>query len=423
MKIAVVGLNHKTAPVAVRECLAFAKNAIPDRLINLKGLAEISEGVILSTCNRVEIYLAAKDPELAVARVINWLAKGIHIPQAELIPHLYSHLEKEAIQHGFRVASSLDSMVVGEAQILGQVKDAYQIAVSAGTTGLILNKFFHRAFQVAKRIRTETAIAENAVSVSFAAVSLAKRIFGDLKGHACLLIGAGEMCELAARHMAGHGVDILVTNRTYERAVDLAHQFSGHAFPLEQLADHLDRADIVISSTGSTKYLVDAIMVKTALKRRRQKPMFFIDIAVPRDLDPKIGNIDSAFLYDIDDLIHIVENNQQGRSQAILDAEAILEEEIPAFLGWLESLNVVPTIVAMRQRLEKIRDQERDKLLANWPNLDDTDKQRMDVFLRLLINKLLHTPTSRLREMAAQPDGDRYVDAIRKLFDLDVSEK
>ncbi|MBF0371407.1 MAG: glutamyl-tRNA reductase [Magnetococcales bacterium] len=418
MKIAVIGLNHTTAPVAIRERLAFPLETLGDHLAQLTALSDVAEGVILSTCNRVEVYFASRDLESAVAEVSAWLADCRSLDLAELTPHLYLHQEEGAVRHGFRVASSLDSMVVGEAQILGQIKQAFQRAVVEKSTGLFLNKYFHRVFQVAKRVRTETAIAENAVSIAFAAVGLAKRIFGNLEGHTCLMIGAGEMCELAARHMKANGVEILVTNRTFERAQSLAEGFDGHAFPLESLGENLDRADIVISSTGSTTYLVDRDQVKIALKRRRQKPMFLIDIAVPRDLDPKIAEVDSAFLYDIDDLQQIVESNRKDRGKAVAEAQEIIEEETPHFLRWLDSLEIVPTIVALRRKLEGIRDAELAKVLGG-NGVSEEERKRLEGLTRLLINKILHTPTSRLRDLAAEPDGDQYVDATRKLFELE----
>lgn len=420
MKIGVLGLSHKTAPVALRERLSFAEADLKGYLAGLVGLNYVREGVILSTCNRVEIYHASHDPDAAWAETAAWLARGRGIDLAQLEPHLYGHTDEAAVRHGFRVASSLDSLVVGEPQILGQMKSAFQLASLAGTTGAILNRYFHRVFQVAKRVRSETAIAENPVSVASEAVELARKIFGGLENRVCLLIGAGEMCELAARHLVTHGVrQVLVTNRTLERAVRLAQEFDGHAFALETLGENLHRADIIISSTGASTYLLDGAGVRAALKQRRQQPMFFIDIAVPRDLDPEIGKIDNAFLYDIDDLNQIVDKNRTKRDQAALAAEKIVGEEVPEFLHWLQSLEVVPTIVALRERAEEIRLQEMEKLVAAWPGLTAEGRKRIEVLSRQMVNKILHPPTSRLRELAAQPEGDVYVDAARKLFNLD----
>jgi glutamyl-tRNA reductase len=423
MKLLVVGLNHKTAPVALREQLSFSGERLDQAMAELTALPAVAEAVIVSTCNRVELYLASRNPAAAAVATTSWLAEFHAIPMEQLEEHLYLHRDNMAILHGFRVAASLDSMVVGEPQILGQMKQAFQQAVTAKICGLILTKYFHKMFQVAKLVRSETAIAENAVSVAYAAVELARKIFGKLEGRTCLLIGAGEMCEAAARHLVSNGIHrVLVTNRTLDRAIRLAEAFDGHAFPLEELAENLDQADIVISSTGSTVYLVTGAMVTAALRRRRQRPMFFIDIAVPRDIDPRVGEIDSAFLYDMDDLVHVVEHNRKERNQAAQQAETIIAEAIPSFVQWLESLEVVPTLVALRQQVESLRDHELARFLASWPDLSAVDQQRIERFTRLLVNKILHNPTSRLRTMAANGNEDLYVDAVRQLFDLMPSE-
>ncbi|MBF0623312.1 MAG: glutamyl-tRNA reductase [Magnetococcales bacterium] len=420
MKIAVVGLNHRSAPVAMRERLALTEERIPEHLAALLALPEVTEGVLISTCNRVEAYLATPDSQAAAAAVSVWLARHHGLEPEALAPHLYHHTETQAIRHGFRVAASLDSMVVGEPQILGQVKQAYQQAAAVRASGPILNKFFHQAFRVAKRVRTETAIARNAVSVSYAAVTLARKIFGSLEGKTCLLIGAGEMCELAARHLVDNGVgQVLVTNRTFARAEILARAFSGHAFPLDQLGEILDRSDVVISSTGSTTYLVDAPMVRAALKRRRQRPIFFIDIAVPRDLDPRIAELDSAFLYNMDDLNHLVAENRKERDNASEAANHIIEAETANFLQWLGTLKAVPTIVALRHRMEMERDRELERLLGSWPELGPTERERIREGFRRLVNKLFYTPATQLRVLAIRRDGDLYLDAVHRLFDLD----
>ncbi|MBF0621004.1 MAG: glutamyl-tRNA reductase [Magnetococcales bacterium] len=420
MNIVVVGLNHKSTPIAIRERLSYSAEDIPSALAALTGLESIAEAVILSTCNRVEIYVASRDRDHAIGAIATWMAQSRDIALAELEPHLYHYKEEAAVAHGFRVASSLDSMVVGEPQILGQMKEAYHFANSAKTTGLLLNKYFHRAFRVAKRVRTETAIAENVVSVSTAAVNLAKKIFGDLSNHSCLLIGAGEMCELAAQHLIGQGISkVLVTNRTLSRARQLADRFHGEAFALETLEKNLHRADIIISSTGSPRPILSAAMVRNALKQRRQQPMFLIDIAVPRDIDPAINSVDSAFLYDIDDLNKIVQDNMVGRHQAAENAQNIVDEEVPEFIHWLQSLDVVPTIVDLRNRLESLKDRELERTFQKWPGLSDDDRKRVEELGRLLINKVLHDPVSRLRTMAGDGNGDVYVDATRKLFGLD----
>ena len=419
MKLIVVGLNHKTAPVALRERLAFAATEIAPALTRLLALECIHEGLLLSTCNRVEFYGVCGDPEGAIAVVSQWLAAHHNIEPDTLYPHLYSYDGTDAVGHGFRVSASLDSLVVGETQILGQMKEAYRVAVEAGTSGTILNKFFHLAFKTAKRIRTDTGIARHPVSIASVAVTLARKIFGRLEGHVCLLLGAGEMCELAARHLVSHGVTILVANRTLSRAQHLAETFNGQAFPLEELDKILYLADIVVASTGSPTPLVRPSMVRAALKQRRQRPQFYIDIAVPRDLDPEIGDVDNAFLYDIDDLSKIVVGNKKDRGQEMVVAESIIIEAIPGFSQWLDTLKVVPTLVALRRKLETIRDQELAKSMAGWPDLTPETQKRLDSLGRLLVNKILHSPLSQLRRLATEPDGTLYVAAVRKLFELE----
>ncbi|MBF0462385.1 MAG: glutamyl-tRNA reductase [Magnetococcales bacterium] len=419
MKLIVVGLNHKTTPVALRERLAFAAAECAPFLSHLLNLEGMHEGLLISTCNRVELYAVCAEPENGVAAASQWLAESRGVELDTLLPHLYSHTGTEAMRHGIRVAASLDSLVVGEAQILGQMKQSYREAVESGSAKTVLNKFFHMAFQVAKQVRTETNIARNPVSVASVAVTLARKIFGDLTGHTCLLLGAGEMCELAARHLVTHGVTILVANRTQARAEALAATFQGRGYPLDALNQILPMADIILSSTGAATHLVTASMATTSLKQRRQHPQFYIDIAVPRDLDPKISDVDNAFLYDIDDLSKIVTSNQKDRGQEMAAAEEMILQAIPAFSRWLDTLEVVPTLVALRQRMETIRDQEVAKAVATWSDLTPAGQKRLEAMARLLVNKLLHSPLSQLRQLAAEPDGTLYVDAARKLFELE----
>ncbi len=419
MKLIVVGLNHKTTPVALRERLAFASEELPAALQQLVAQEGLGEALLLSTCNRVELYGVCRDPDSGVASASRWLALNRGVEIDTLLPHLYSHVGTEAMQHGMRVAASLDSLVVGEAQILGQMKQAYRDAVASGTSRTVLNRYFHLAFQVAKQIRTETEIARHPVSIASVAVNLARKIFGELDGHTCLLLGAGEMCELAARHLSAQGVRIRVANRTLARAQTLAASFQGEGYALEDLAAILPQADIILSSTGSTLPLVSAAMVRTALKQRRQRPQFYIDIAVPRDLDPKISDVDNAFLYDIDDLAKIVAGHQKERSQGMVAAEAMILGAIPAFNQWLDTLEVVPTLVALRQKVEQMRDQEVARAIAGWSDLNPDGQKRLEAMARLLVNKILHSPLSQLRQLASEPDGSRYVDATRKLFELE----
>jgi glutamyl-tRNA reductase len=419
MKIIIVGLSHKTAPVAMREKVAAGEASLESQLVELTALESVSEGVLVSTCNRFELYCVCENPQAGTLAVQNWLASSHQIELSELAPHLYTLEEAEAVKHGFSVAASLDSLVVGEAQILGQMKQAFLQASEGGFTGTILNKFFHRLFQVAKKIRTDTGIAKNPVSIASVAVNLARRIFGRLEGHTCLLIGAGEMCELAAQHLTSQGVKILVVNRTLKNAQTLAAQFSGEGYALDQLEDQLQRADIILSSTGAANLMVKGEMVKRVLKKRRQKPQFYIDIAVPRDLDPKIAKIENTFLYDIDDLKQIVEDNKGDRGQEIGAAQKIIQSEIEPFIQWLKSLAVVPTVVALREKIEGLRDRELEKLKKGWPDLSEEEANKMDQFARLLVNKILHQPLKQIRGMASEEDSELYVDATRKLFELD----
>ena len=419
MKLIVVGLNHKTAPVALRERLAFPPEKIVSALARMLTLDGVREGVLLSTCNRVEFYGVTVQPEAGIATVRHWLAQHHDISPDTLFPHLYSHEADDAVRHGMRVAASLDSLVVGETQILGQMKQAYRDAMEAKAAGTMLSKFFHLAFRTAKRIRTETGIARHPVSIASVAVTLARKIFGRLEGHTCLLLGAGEMCELAARHLRAHGVTILVANRTLARAQRLAETFQGEAFALADREAILHRADIVIASTGSSTSLVTAAMVRAALKQRRQRPQFHIDIAVPRDLDPEIGDVDNAFLYDIDDLSKIVASNRDDRGQEVRAAEAMVTQAMPEFAQWLDTLDVVPTLVALRHQCEAMRDQALAKTVAGWPDLTPDEQQRLEALGRLLVNKMLHAPLSQLRKLAAEPDGTLYVDAARRLFKLE----
>ncbi|MBF0272545.1 MAG: glutamyl-tRNA reductase [Magnetococcales bacterium] len=419
MKIVIVGLSHKTAPVAIRERLAFTAEELPRCLNELRTTPVVREAALLSTCNRVEIYGAGQNPEQVAEEIMGWLTTVRGLDRDLLESHLYRLTDRDAVRHGFRVAASLDSLVVGEAQILGQMKQAYQLAGEAGSSGTVLDKFFQHAFHAAKQVRNDTGIARNPVSIASAAVSLAQRIFGNLKGCRCLLIGAGEMCELAARHLVSDGVEILVANRTLSRAVALAETFGGEAVALAELENNLDKADIILSSTGATGHVVTAPMIKTALKKRRQRPQFLIDIAVPRDLDPAIAQLDNAYLYDIDDLSRIVENNLKDRGKEVIAAEVIVEKRSDEFMRWLETLELSPVLAALREKLETIRDQEVAKVVGTWPNISPEEQKRVEQLGRLLVNKILHAPLSRLKHLAAEPDGDLYVDAARQLFQLD----
>jgi len=423
MNIVVVGLSHKTASVDIREKVAFVPTQMEKPLRALLTLEDVAEAVIVSTCNRVEVIVSTRDIAGGMARVKRFLADYHQIPAQTLEPHLYAHHGEAAIRHVFRVASSLDSMVVGEPQILGQIKTAYGYAAEYKTSGIILNRFLHKAFSVAKRVRTETKIASSAVSVSFAAVELARKIFGDLSDKTVMLIGAGEMCELAAKHFITNGVrGVMVTNRTYERAVKLAEEFEGKPVPFDDLFDQLHKADIVLSSTGATHFVIKPRDVEEVIRRRKLKPMFFIDIAVPRDIDPKVNDVENVYLYDMDDLQGVVASNLQQRAEEAKKAEAIIDEEIGQFHRWLSNLEVTPTIVALRSKFEETRKAELEKTLASWKDLPPDGAKRLEALTAAIVNKLLHPPTATLKRAGQGGRTDLYVDAIRTLFELQTEQ-
>ena len=420
MNIVVVGLSHKTAPVEIREKVAFAPTEMEVPSQQLLALPAIAEGVIVSTCNRVELYAASRTPEAANIELRKFLADYHDLPADKLNEHLYDYEGEAAIRHVLRVAASLDSMVIGEPQILGQIKTAYGYATEFKTAGVILNRFLHKAFSVAKRVRTETAIASSAVSVSFAAVELARKIFDTLEDKTVMLIGAGEMCELAAKHFVNNGVGkVLVTNRTFARAEKLAAEFEGGvAVSFENFREQLHRVDIVLSSTGAPDYVLEAKKVKEIIKARRHKPMFLIDIAVPRDIDPLAGKLDGIYLYDVDDLQGVVQANLKGREKEAAKAEKIIEGEIQQFQSWMSTLEVKPTIVALRRQLEEVRKSEVTKTLSNLNGLGKKEQKAIEAMANAIVNKILHHPTNILKQSQNGSDGDLYIDAVRTLFDL-----
>jgi len=421
MRICHVGLNHKTAPVALRERLAVAENDIPSILQEKIAHPCIREAALLSTCNRVEMTVVTHDPDAAIAVVHEWFARksGMHVEQ--VTPHLYSYKTDEAIRHVYAVASGLDSLVLGEPQILGQVKLSYEQALAAGTAGHILHRLYQSTFAAAKRARSETAIGKQSVNISSCAVELAKRIFGDLTGRTVMLIGAGEMAELAARHLRANGCShILVANRTLERAQNLAIEFEGHALTLEQLPDYLDAADIVISSTGANTYVLLPQVVKNAMKHRSGKPMFLVDIAVPRDIDPRISDISGAYVYDIDDLQQVVQGNRENREKESMQARALLAEEERNFLHWLKSLESVPLIRSIQQHAEYIRDDEWNKAQRYLKDLSPEQREGVERFARSLMKRFLHPTLRTLKTLPDDMEGDLLMGAARKLFDLEV---
>jgi glutamyl-tRNA reductase len=419
MELLVVGLNHNTAPIEIRECLAFSEDKMEDALSKVHALPSVKENMIVSTCNRVEVYASTRETEKAVHDLRDFFSQYHGISLKDFEKSLYTHVGEEAVRHIFRVASSLDSMVLGEPQILGQIKEAYDLAQQANTSGLILHRLLHRAFHVAKKVRTETKIAISAVSVSSVAVELAEKIFGTLEKKTVLLIGAGEMCELAARHLVSGGIEkILVTNRTYERAVSLAQEFRGEAIPFEEMGLGLKKTDIVISATNSPQYLIGHDQITKVIRDRKQRPIFFIDIADPRDIEPKVGDIENVYLYNIDDLQKVANDNIKDREKEAQKAETIVQDEVVKFVNWYHSLEVTPTIIALREKFEAIRNRELGKILSLYPNLTEKEKQSLEAMTSAIINKILHGPLTLLKQTDEETMADLYLDTLRTLFQL-----
>lgn len=418
MRLFLIGMSHKTAPLEMRERLQLSCGEGNQPLAELMRLSGILEALYLATCNRVEILACIEGDAQAVEVLKAFIYRQGNLSIAEMEKCLYIHRDMEAVRHLFRVTSSLDSMVMGEPQILGQMKEAYRMAVDSRATGILLNRISHHAFQAAKRVRTETGIAGNAVSVSYAAVELAKKIFGDLKKKAILLIGAGEMSELAARHLLRQGVgSIRIANRTYARAEAMAAEFQGIPVAFDRFPEVLPDVDIVIASTGAPGYILNAEMVAAALKRRNRL-LFLIDIAVPRDIDPAAGEIDNVYLYNIDHLQDVVDANREGRRAEAMKAEEIVAEEVGAFERWFNTLEVVPTIVALREKVEGIVKGELERSAAWLRKLDEEERNRVEILTASIVNKILHDPLTGLREESRDRDALPFVAAVRRLFRL-----
>jgi len=419
MRIVLIGMNHKTAPVEIRERLQIDCGDGGPVLAELLGIPEVREVLVLSTCNRVEVLARVADGEATVERLKEFIFRQGNLDAAELERCIYVHRDREAVRHLFRVAASLDSLVMGEPQILGQVKEAYRRAVDHRATGVLLNRLVHHALRAAKRVRTETGIAGNAVSVSYAAVELAKKIFGGLHGKTILLVGAGEMSELAARHLLKQGVErILIANRTYARAEEMAAAFQGAPVAFDHLSEVLTEVDIVIASTGAPGYVVTAEMVAAALRRRRNRLLFLIDIAVPRDIDPAAGEIENVYLYNIDHLQDVVDANRETRRAEAAKAEEIVAEEVALFEAWFNALAVVPTIVALRGKMEGIVRGELEKSARWLGGLPEEDRLRIEGLAASVVNKILHDPITGLKEESREKDELPYVAAVRRLFKL-----
>ena len=424
MAIFAFGINHKTAPVDIREKVAFAPEKLPVALTDIVTQSHANEVAIVSTCNRTEMYYELYDDpdstqENHKNELISWFERYHTLSHDDLAPYIYSYKDDKAVQHLLRVASGLDSLILGEPQILGQIKDAYTTATSAGTIGRQLNKLFQHTFSVAKQVRTDTAIGSSPVSVAFAAVSLAKQIFADLSQHTVMLIGAGETIELVARHLHDQGVNkILVANRTIERADKLAKNVDGEGITLSEVSGRLAEADIIISSTASPVPILGKGAVESALKTRKHKPMFMVDIAVPRDIEPEVGQLRDVFLYTVDDLHEVIEEGRQSREEAATQAEEIIANETEHFVGWLRSLEAVDTIRAFRDKAELVRD---DVLqVAQRQIAAGRDPQQvLQEMARTLTNKLVHDPSVKLNR-AAYDGRNEVLDMARELFSLDT---
>jgi glutamyl-tRNA reductase len=421
MNIVAVGLNHRTAPIDLRERLAVSEAGLPGALARLKRWPGIAEGVILSTCNRVELYAVVKETERGIGSLREFMMTlAPEIRHEQVLPHLYCLDGQEAIRHLFRVAASLDSMVVGEPQILGQVKEAFEAALEQKSTGVVLNKVVKKALSVGKRVRTETGIAENAVSVSYAAVELAKKIFQNLAGKTVLLVGAGEMAKLAARHLVSAGMQrVMITTRNFDLAVDVAKRFNGLPIPFGDFRREMAGADIVICSTGAASYLIGPGEVQQALRSRQNRPMFLIDISVPRNIDPTVGSLDNAYLYNIDDLQGQVEKNIEERRREAMKAEDMVRAEVRLIAKWIKSLDALPTIVALRRRADDIQRVEVERILARLGPVSPRQRELVEDLASAITNKLLHGPLTTLKAEADSPNGILFAETAQRLFNLE----
>ena len=416
MKFHVIGVNHNSAPLDVRERLAVPETQLPDAVQHLVKQPGVDEGMVLSTCNRVEVLASSTE---VPADLRGFLRSYFGVSPETINSHIYEFQEREAVRHVFRVASSLDSMVVGEPQILGQVKEAYTVARSLGAINSALEALLSRAFAVAKKVRSETAIGSSSVSIASVAVQLAEKIFGSLEGKTVYLIGAGKMAELAARHLISHGAKkIIVSNRTYERAASLAESFGGEAVPFEKMHETAALADIILTSTGATEPIFRREHGERLLKGRRNRPVFFIDIAVPRNVDPAVNKLDGLFVYDVDDLQSVASNNSAERKKEAERAEKIVEAEVDRFAVRMKSLRLVPTIVSLQEYCETIRQAEIDRIRGRLGSISPEQEAAIEAMTRGIINKLLHTPITTLKSSAAEPEAATIQEMVRKLFNL-----
>jgi glutamyl-tRNA reductase len=417
MNLTLLGINHRTAPVEVRERMNIDEASMTEALTDFIGHKGIEEGLILSTCNRVEVVANSSEEVKAEPLIRQFLAAHHHCDLAPYEPHFYRRQQQEVIAHLFRVASSLDSMVLGEPQILGQMKQAYTVARSVGALNGELNEILLQSFAVARRVRRETSIGTAAVSVSYAAVELAKKIFGTLEGKTVFIVGAGKMSEIAAKHLLKSGASaIFVSNRTYERAIELARAFGGTAIRFDDLLEQAGKADILMVSTSAPHYVIRREHVAKWLAARRKRPMFFVDIAVPRNVDPAVNDLENAFVYDMDDLGRVVEANKKQRKHEAVWAEEIINEEVEKTLRRLASREVVPTILALERRMEEIRQAELVRYRSRLSELDPQHRETVEALTRGMLNKILHGPIVELKNGVGQPEHGSLVQLVRKIF-------
>ncbi|HEY8517767.1 MAG TPA: glutamyl-tRNA reductase [Candidatus Binatia bacterium] len=421
----VIGLNHRSAPVELRERLAFSDEDIVPALGRVLESTPVDEAVLLSTCNRVELVVAAPPDVDVVEPVTQFLARERGVPAATIAAHAYAHRGKGAVQHLFRVASSLDSMMVGEPQILGQLKEQFRRAAECSAASRVLRRCFERSFSVAKRVRSETGVAGKAVSLSSAAVELARRIFDDLGDKTAMLIGAGKMSELAARHFVANGIaSVIVTNRSFDRAVELARTFGGTPVPFERYSQYLPLADVVLGSVATAGYILGPSQLHDVLRARRRKPMFFIDLGVPRNFDPAINDLENVYLYNIDDLAHVADDHRAEREREAVRGEEIVREEAERFWRWMSSRDVTPTIVALRGKLDGIRRAELDRAIAALRKLEPEERRALEAMTQAIVNKILHQPLSVLKQLAMQDEAEaaQVAELVHRLFALEAGD-
>lgn len=421
MYLVVVGLNHKTAPVEVREKLSFSEEQLPKHLEKLTSNKIIRGCIILSTCNRTEVYAAVLDVDKGLTKIREHLAKVSRGELSERMNCLYTYTLYDVITHLFRVTSGLDSMILGETQILGQVKTAYQVACDSESSNRVLNTLFQQAIVVGKKVRTDTLIDRNAVSISYAAVELAKQVFEGLEDRSILIIGAGKMSSLTAKHLVCNGVSkVLVSNRSFERAIELATQFGGEPVYFNELFDHMAQVDIVISATAASHYIIGKADMTRVMKRRNGKKIFIIDIAVPRDVDPLVKDVEGVELFDIDDLQNVVDQNLEHRKKEAVKAEKIIEHEIAEFWKWLSTQFVTPTVSALKNRGEEIRQKEMTRAFNRLGNISERELKIISSMTNSIVNQLLHDPVMQLKHYALTQQGHLYTEILQNLFNLDV---